>query len=103
MPAGREVASVLEILGLMVLLLVIVGAGAADAGDEYGDGGGDERWRTFVNNAIFGVVLVCFDGKVFFFIQLLLFCFARFGKTPLSSCLRCVQGAIHLGRPVFNM
>ena len=73
MPAGREVASVLEILGLMVLLLVIVGAGAADAGDEYGDGGGDERWRTFVNNAIIGVVLVCFDGKVFFFIfQLLL-------------------------------
>lgn len=73
MPAGREVASVLEILGLVVLLLVIVGAGAADAGDEYGDGGGDERWRTFVNNAIFGVVLVCFDGKVFFYIfQLLL-------------------------------
>ena len=100
MPAGREVASVLEILGLMVLLLVIVGAGAADAGDEYGDGGGDERWRTFVNNAIFGVVLVCFDGKVFFFIFQLLLLLRGLTKLLYPAC---VQGAIHLGRPVFNM
>ena len=66
MPAGREVASVLEILGLVVLLLVMVGVGAADTGDEYGDGGGDERWRTFVNNAILGCCVLVLMESVFF-------------------------------------
>ena len=66
MPAGREVASVLEILGLVVLLLVMVGVGAADTGDGYGDGGGDERWRTFVNNAILGCCVGVLMESVFF-------------------------------------
>jgi hypothetical protein len=54
MPAAGSEVDLVDLVEVVVAVVVVVAgtSAGADAGEEYGEGGGDERWRTLVNNAI---------------------------------------------------